>query len=100
MALGQLFGEVLPPELLARTTKACFDSAFWTDRSRELAASWDGEGIDTAVVHPERLQDEWSAPEPDAHTYLLLQALWLQKHKSSKNGHLDDGRVADAVEAA
>ena len=99
-ALGELFGTVLPPQLLARTTKACFDSAFWTDRSRRFADSWDGRGLDPAVVHPERLRDEWSDPEPDAHTYLLLQALWLQSHESAKKGHLDHGGVAHGAHAA
>ena len=99
-ALSQLFGEALPLELLERTTKACFDSAFWTDRSREFAASWDGEGIDPAIVRPEGLRDEWSGPEPDAHTYLLLQALWLRARQSTKNGHLDVSGVAGDVQAA
>jgi asparagine synthase (glutamine-hydrolysing) len=99
-ALAQLFGEVLPVELLERTTKACFDTAFWTDRSREFAASWDGAGIDPSIVDPERLRDEWSGPEPDAHTYLLLQALWLRAHESTKNGHLDVSGVAGGVRAA
>jgi asparagine synthase (glutamine-hydrolysing) len=91
---------VLPVELLERTTKACFDTAFWTDRSREFAASWDGAGIDPSIVDPERLRDEWSGPEPDAHTYLLLQALWLRAHESTKNGHLDVSGVAGGVRAA
>ena len=51
-------------------------------------------------MDPERLRDEWRGTEPDAHTYLLLQALWLQTHKSAKKGHLDHGGVAGGAQAA
>jgi Asparagine synthase len=90
-ALLALFGELLPSELLSRSSKTCFDSAFWTGHSRQVAQAWDGQGVDEAVVDPEALRAAWSAPEPDAHTYLLLQAAWLE---SAKNGHLDVRGVA------
>jgi asparagine synthase len=99
-AMRTLFGNVLPSELLSRTTKACFDSAFWTERSRRWVASWDGEGLDGAVVDHDALRAEWSRPQPDAHTYLLLQALLLEVHGSTEKGHLYDGRVAGGAEAA
>ena len=83
-ALLALFGELLPPELLSRSSKACFDSAFWTDHSRQFAQAWAGEGVDPAMVDPEALRAAWSAPEPDAHTYLLLQAAWLAREEVPK----------------
>ena len=55
------------------------------------AQAWAGQGVDEAVVDPEALRATWSAPEPDAHTYLLLQAAWLE---GAKNGHLDVRGVA------
>jgi asparagine synthase (glutamine-hydrolysing) len=90
-ALLALFGELLPSELLSRSSKTCFDSVFWTGHSRLVAQAWAGQGVDEAVVDPEALRAAWSAPEPDAHTYLLLQAAWLE---GAKNGHLDVRRVA------
>ena len=57
----------------------------------KFAQAWAGQGVDEAVVDPEALRAAWSAPEPDAHTYLLLQAAWLE---GAKNGHLDVRRVA------
>lgn len=104
-AMRALFGEILPPELVSRTTKACFDSAFWTDRSRELVQAWDGQGLDPSVVDPsmvdrEALRAVWSEPEPDAHTYLLLQAAWLARNGGAKKGHLDLRGVASDARAA
>jgi asparagine synthase (glutamine-hydrolysing) len=92
-----LFGEVLPPELLTRPTKACFDAAFWGAHSRRQATVWRGEAVDPDVVDADALEAEWTMHEPDAHTYLLMQSIWLE---SSKNGHLDHRRVAGPVEAA
>jgi asparagine synthase (glutamine-hydrolysing) len=99
-ALLALFGELLPAEVLWRSSKACFDSAFWTDHSRRFAQEWSGEGVDRSVVDPEALRSAWSKPEPDAHTYLLLQALWVTRNEGSKNGHLDVSGVAGGARGA
>ena len=99
-ALLTLFGDLLPRELLSRASKARFEGAFWACHSRELADVWDGEGIEPSIVDPDALRAAWSAPEPDAHTYLLLQAAWLARRESSKNGQLDLSRVAASVHAA
>jgi asparagine synthase (glutamine-hydrolysing) len=99
-ALLALFGDALPPELLSRTTKARFESAFWSEPSAELARTWDGEGADPSVVDHDALRAVWSEPEPDAHTFLLLQAEWLARHRGAKKGHLDQGRVAGRERAA
>jgi len=66
----------------------------------ELARSFDGTGVDPAIVDVARLRELWSEPEPDAHTYLLLQAIWLRNHKSSKKGHLDLRGVVRGPQAA
>lgn len=80
-AVRELFGELLPPQLLARRTKARFEGAFWRRYSREVAAAWDGEAADPALVDRAALRSLWAGPEPDAHTYLLLQAAWLERHR-------------------
>ena len=72
-----LAGALLPTEVLSRTSKARFDGAFWHRHSRELVASWNGEGVDTAVVDIDRLREEWASPEPEPRTFTLLQSVYL-----------------------
>ena len=80
-AFRELFADLLPAKLLERGSKARFEGAFWGAPSRELASSWDGQGVDPSVVDREALRVHWELPEPDAHSFLLLQTLWL-RHQS------------------
>jgi hypothetical protein len=80
-AIGALFPGLLPEQLLARTSKAGFDGAFWRAHSRALAASWRGEGAEPSVVDADALRALWAGPTPDAHTYLLLQAAWVERDR-------------------
>jgi asparagine synthase (glutamine-hydrolysing) len=97
-AIRELFGDVLPERVAVRTTKVCFDGAFWGPRSRAFAASWDGSGVDPEIVDVPRLRAIWSEELPDSHTYLLLQAAWLAtRSKSSKNGSLAGRTVVSAT---
>lgn len=72
-----LFGGLLPPELLARPTKAQFDAAFWGRHARELAARWNGTGVPAELVDVDRLRTDWSADVPTPQSFTLLQAAWL-----------------------
>jgi len=76
-ALGAIAGDLLPPALLARTSKASFDGAFWTGRARAFAAAWDGSGVDSQLVDVAALRAEWASAQPDPHTFALLQQAWL-----------------------
>jgi len=79
-----LFGEVLPRALLERQSKASFDLVFWNEHSRRLAsesAHWLSE---LGVVDQTGLRRAWHRPAPDAHSFLLLQALWLRTSDSSR----------------
>jgi asparagine synthetase B (glutamine-hydrolysing) len=76
-AMTMLVGDLLPPALLNRSTKARFDEVFWTEHSRELVADWQGEGVDPELVDLDRLRQEWASPTPEAHTFTLLQSVWL-----------------------
>lgn len=78
-AMRTLFADLLPPELLTRPTKSSFNGAFWNRHSRELVEEWEGEGIDPALVDLEALRAEWSSPEPDARSFLLLQSAFLAR---------------------
>jgi asparagine synthase (glutamine-hydrolysing) len=78
-AMRSIFGELLPDEILARKTKASFDGAFWHRHSRAFAASWNGEGADPALVDADALRAEWGQEHPDARTFTLLQAAWVER---------------------
>jgi asparagine synthetase B (glutamine-hydrolysing) len=75
--MRRLFGELLPAEVLARRTKASFDSVFWADESRAFAERWQGEAVDEDIVDAEELAAAWRGPEPDPRSFTLLQAVWL-----------------------
>ena len=76
-AMTSLFGGLLPEDVLVRTSKARFNRSAFNVHSRAFAASWDGSGVDEAVVDPGRLAEEWAATEPSAMTFALLQSAWL-----------------------
>jgi asparagine synthetase B (glutamine-hydrolysing) len=78
-AMQWLVGDLLHPALIGRATKARFDDVFFTEHSRELIDSWNGEGVDPEIVDLDRLRAEWSSPAPDAHTCNLLQSVWLSR---------------------
>jgi asparagine synthase (glutamine-hydrolysing) len=81
--MNHVFGDLVPPDLYARRSKASFDEAFWREEARELAARWDGEGASIDLVDPVQLRCEWSREVPDAHTLTLLQAAWLEGRRAS-----------------
>jgi hypothetical protein len=71
------FGDVLPPEVAERPTKAVFDELHGGRRIREFAQAWNGEGIDGRLVDVEALRQEWLAPRPEYHSLTALNAAWL-----------------------
>jgi asparagine synthase (glutamine-hydrolysing) len=79
-AMRSLFGDLLPPQVLARSDKALFTFVYFTDRSRAFAERWNGDGVRRDLVDPESLRATWlAAPpaSPDMRSGLLLQAAWL-----------------------
>jgi asparagine synthetase B (glutamine-hydrolysing) len=76
-AMNRLFGDVLPPALLQRTTKAHFGHAVFTEHTREFARQWDGSGVDDSLVDPEALRANWLSELPHLPTMGLLQTAWL-----------------------
>jgi asparagine synthase (glutamine-hydrolysing) len=71
-----LAADVLPAAVLARSSKSQFAEVLWGPAARELAAAWDGEGIDPGLVDAGRLREAWSAELPDTQTITLLQSVW------------------------
>jgi asparagine synthetase B (glutamine-hydrolysing) len=74
-----LFGDLLPPEVLARRSKAGFDAVFFNRHSRAFARAWDGSGLPDGLVDAEALRAHWLGEAPTAQTFTLLQALWLAR---------------------
>ena len=76
-----LFGELLPREVLERSTKALFANAVFTRRTREFARTWNGSGVDTDLVDPDVLRDTWLSDDPHAPSMSLLQQAWLARQR-------------------
>jgi len=73
----RLFGDLLPRELLERSTKAYFTHAVFTEHTRSFARQWGGGGVDTDLVDPEALRENWLSESPHLPTMNLLQQAWL-----------------------
>jgi asparagine synthetase B (glutamine-hydrolysing) len=91
VAMRDLFGDLLPADVLVRHSKASFDGAFWNEPSRTFAREWDGSGVDAEIVDAEALRAEWSKEAPDARTFTLAQSAWLRTRGS-------DDRVEQSLE--
>jgi Asparagine synthase len=76
-AMRQIFGDALPPDVLARESKASFNSVFHGPATRAFARDWDGSGVDPSLVDVEVLRSLWMAPRVHPGTTPLLQAAWL-----------------------
>jgi hypothetical protein len=76
-ALAATAGELLPAELVRRSTKASFDAVFFHDHARAVARDWSGHGVPSGLVDEARLRDHWMGEAPDAHSLTLLQAAWM-----------------------
>ncbi|HWM03596.1 MAG TPA: asparagine synthase-related protein [Actinophytocola sp.] len=76
-AMRAMFGDLLPREVLERRTKARFANAVFTRYTREFARTWDGTGVDTDLVDPVALRENWLSPTPHAPSMTLLQQAWL-----------------------
>ena len=79
-ALCQMFGDRLPRAVLERTTKAHFNRAVFGHESRAFVARWNGDGVDPRLVDADALRVAWTAEEPHALTFTLLQSCWLLHH--------------------
>ncbi len=82
--MRDLFGDLLPRAVLERRTKAVFNRAVFTEHTREFARQWDGDGVDSELVDPEALRENWLSDFPHAPSMALLQQAWLA---SRRNAH-------------
>jgi asparagine synthase (glutamine-hydrolysing) len=79
--MRDLFGDLLPREVLERRTKALFAKAVFTRYTREFARAWNGSGVDTALVDPDILRETWLSDDPHAPSMSLLQQAWLAQQR-------------------
>ena len=73
-----LFGHLLPEAVIRRHEKVYFNRVLFSESSKRFAASWEGDGVDTDLVIPERLRIVWESDQPHAASAALLQAAWLE----------------------
>jgi asparagine synthetase B (glutamine-hydrolysing) len=76
-AMRRIFSDLLPDAVLARRTKASFNTVFHGRATRAFARRWDGSGVDPAAVDVEVLRSSWLAERVHPGTTPLLQAAWL-----------------------
>jgi len=78
--MRDVFGDVLPPELVERTTKGTFTDPLWTETAMRFAREWSGEGVDRALVDPDALRRHWAGETRNLVSTTLLQSAWLHDH--------------------
>jgi asparagine synthase (glutamine-hydrolysing) len=83
-AMRAVFSGLLPASLLERRVKARFNNAYAAKYTKAFAESWDGSGLDPALIDVAALRAEWLKPEPSALTFLLLQQAWLATRSPSE----------------
>ena len=95
--MTELFSNVLPGPVLARTSKATFGGVFFGPESRSFAKKWTGGGLSPELVDGEALRQAWLAPVPVFGSALPLQAAWLFRtnEASGRRGRLS-GPLGDS----
>jgi asparagine synthase (glutamine-hydrolysing) len=76
-ALRALASDLLPDDVLSRSSKASFTRCYMNNHTREFAARWTGNGVDDQLVDPDELRRIWLGESPAAPTAALLQDAWL-----------------------
>jgi asparagine synthetase B (glutamine-hydrolysing) len=83
LAMVRHFGDLLPPVVAARASKAVFTEVFCGPEMRIFAERWSGAGLDSSLIKPEALRHEWLAPIPDVRSLVAIQAAWLASERPS-----------------
>lgn len=82
--MSSIFADLLPAELLSRSTKATFGAVFWGEASRSFADTWDGHGLPEDLVDPELVRLAWKEPRPVYGSAVPLHAAWLTSHSPAE----------------
>ena len=76
-AMRRYFGDLLPDEVIGRSTKATFTEAFAGPATRAFATGWSGGGPLEGLVDPAAIREQWTKQRPDFRSLTALQAAWL-----------------------
>lgn len=79
-ALEALFGDLLPRQVLYRSTKAHFTGLSWGPCARGFAAAWDGSGLDDRLVDADKIRAEWAKERPSALSVACLHQAWYSSN--------------------
>jgi hypothetical protein len=80
-SMRMLASDLLPLDVLQRTTKATFDAMIWGPRVRAFLAEWRPENMSIAMgdlVDVDELTRQWGSDQPYYLSLMLLQQAWLQ----------------------
>jgi asparagine synthase (glutamine-hydrolysing) len=77
-AMAALFGDLLPPALITRPSKAEFGRSLWGPQARAFAERWAGGGVDSELVDGEALSAAWAQENPPLAAASVMQAAWLE----------------------
>ena len=75
-----LFGDLLPDQVVRRTTKGAFTDPLWTSTACRFAEEWSGGGVDESLVDPAVLRRHWMSGTRNLLSTTLLQQAWLHDH--------------------
>jgi len=76
--MREVFGDILPDEVLSRSSKARFNGALFATFSRQFVHRWQGEGSEGLPIDRAALQRTWATEPVDARSLPLLQGLWCR----------------------
>ncbi|MGC0142898.1 asparagine synthase-related protein [Pseudactinotalea sp. Z1732] len=98
-AMTAVFGQVLPKEILRRSSKAHFNSAYFGRSAQEFARQWDGTGVDADVVNVEELRLALLHDPVPAPVGLLMQQAWLAQQSTCPDSRTagESGHAREAV---
>ena len=80
--MTDLFGGLLPGEVLRRSTKAVFSEVFWDEQARLFAQDCEAESLDDEFVDGAKLVELWRRPMPPVKSLGLLQREWLRRRSA------------------
>ena len=75
--MRRLFGDLLPDEIVQRSSKTHLDKVFWTEHERAFVRGWDGSGVPLEWVDAHELARHWASTRPTVPSSFLLQSAWL-----------------------
>ena len=78
--MREVFGDLLPVELIERSSKGSFTVPLWTETAMQFARDWSGEGVDRELVDPDALRRHWAGDVRNLVSTTLLQSVWLHDH--------------------